>query len=299
MTLIAAIHHKRGIVLASDRRMVDLNSKSAYSEAQKLFQLNHNSGIAVYGGIPNYKGSPIPSEEVAKCLLDYKATNEDFSIALKRLQETLNEVLKPILDMKFDRFKQSLSDGKYAGVREINDISLEISPEGIVKYLVQYTTDSGKKETLEKPLETINIFGLSFDPTTPNIFRLGKFSLPGNYFSVNTLENHDFFTGVKFKGSDEAVSLVNSVLLPVPSSDFRVNHCRSLFPDENNPADKTFWMLQRELDDYAPMLSNLISAVSRTESYYPPPSGVSTVGEKTISAKISDKGFEWIERFTS
>lgn len=293
MTLISAIHQKKGIVIASDRKMVDLYSKADYSEKQKIFQLNHNSGVALYGGIPNYRGELIPSEEVAKCLLEYRATSEDFTEALKTLQETLNEVLKPILDKKFQRYRDQFMSGRYAGIREINNISVVISNDGLMKYLFEYTTDSGEKGTLEKPFETIDIFGLSFKADKCEEAQIGSFSLPGDYFKVDTIQNHEMFTGVYFRGEKHARALAKAVVYPNSPSNPRVDYCRSLFTAH----DKSFWNSHRDLDDYPPMLSNLISAVSRTEESYPPETGFSTVGEKTISAKISSKGFEWVEAF--
>lgn len=295
MTLIAAIHHRQGIVLASDRKMVDLYSKTDYSEKQKIFQLNHSSGVALYGGIPNYRGELIPSEEVAKCLLEYRASSEDFTEALKTLQETLNEVLKPILDKKFQRYRNQFMTEKYPGIREINNISVVLSNDGFMKYLFEYTTDSGKKEILEKPIETIDVFGLSFQADKCEEVQIGSFSLPGSYLKVDTVKNHEVFTGVYFKGEKHAKALAKAVVYPNSPSNPRVDYCRSLFTAH----DKSFWSLHRDLDDYSPMLSNLISAVSKTEELYPPETGFSTVGEKTISAKISDKGFEWVEAFSS
>lgn len=293
MTLISAIYHRKGIVIASDRKMVDFYSKTDYSEKQKIFQMNHSSGVALYGGIPNYIGELIPSEEVAKCLLEYKATSEDFTEALKTLQETLNEVLKPILDRKFQRYKDQFMSGKYAGIKEMNNISVVISNDGFMKYLFEYTTDSGKKETLEKPFEILDIFGLSFKADKAEEIQIGSFSLPGNYFKVSTIPSHDTFTGIYFRGEKHAAALAKAVVYPNPPSNPRVDYCRSLFTAH----DKSFWSLHRDLDDYPPMLSNLISAVSRTEQSFPSEIGFSTVGEKTISAKISSKGFEWVETF--
>ena len=297
MTLIAAINQKKGIVIVSDRKMVDLNSRTAPSEAQKLFQLNHNSGIGIYGGIPSYKGMPIPLEEVIKCLLEHKMTNKDFSQALEAIQKTLNEVLKPISNQEFLRFKEALMNKKYDGVKEINNISIIISNDGVMKYLIEYTTDRGKAGSLESPLETINIFGLSFNANRCEEFQIGSFTLPSNCFKVNTVQNHSTFTGVCFKGSQDATSLAKEVLCPNKSLDPRVNYCKSLFTAKSSPIDKSFWNTQRDLDDYPPMLSHLISGVSKTEELFPPVTGFSTVGGKPITAQITNKGFEWVDEF--